>query len=140
MPTRDDQLWHRRLHALEFAREEHLHGDAVWRNWCQRFVRVALGADVGAPTARTAWLHLPPEDRHGVGGKHPPAGVPVYFRLNNLSWHAALSAGKGVIWSTDILRAGHVDKVTIPYLERRWGAVYLGWAESVNGRRVWPAG
>lgn len=137
--TSDEELSHRRQHANAFAREQHLHGGADWHNLCQKFVRTACGAGPGQPSAKAAWLHLPHEDKHGVGGKHPPLGVPVYFRLNTPFWHAALSAGKGYIWSTDILRRGHVDKVSIPYLEQRWHAEYLGWAEQINGRRVWPA-
>ena len=139
MLTYEQKLWQRRKQALEFARTEHLVGLPIWRNLCQRFVRIGLGAGPGEPTARAAWLHLPEADRHGVGGKHPPAGVPVYFRLPTPFGHAALSAGKGLVWSTDILRAGQVDKVSIAYLERRWNATYLGWAESINGRRVWPS-
>lgn len=135
----DHELSVRRQQAVHFAREQHLSGGAVWHNLCQKFVRTACGADPGAPSARSAWVHLPGGDKHGVGGKHPPAGVPVYFWLNTPFWHAALSAGKGYIWSTDILRRGHVDKVSIPYLEHRWNARYLGWAESVNQRRMWPS-
>jgi hypothetical protein len=138
-PSREE-CWARRKQALDFARSQHLDGADIWANLCQKFVRISLGAGPGEPSAHAAWVHLPEADRHGVGGKHPPAGVPVYFRLHTPFWHAALSAGKGLIWSTDILRRGHVDKVTIGYLERRWHADYLGWAESINGRRVWPAG
>jgi hypothetical protein len=133
-----EELWARRKHALEYAHDQHLHGSPIWAGLCQKAVRIALGAGPGAASARLAWLDLPDEDRHGVGGKHPPAGVPAYFRLDTPYWHVALSAGKGLIWSTDILRRGHWDKVSIPYLERRWHAHYLGWAESINGRRVWP--
>lgn len=138
MPT-NDELWHRRRHALDFAHDQHVNGSAAWHNLCQKFVRTACGAGPGEPSARAAWVHLPSGDRHGIGGKHPPAGVPVYFRLNTPFWHAALSAGKGYIWSTDILRRGHLDKVSIGYLEHRWNAHYLGWAETINDRRVWPA-
>lgn len=135
-----EELWHRRKSALEFALREHLDPSRDWENDCQMFVRMALGAPGGVEfaTARLAFLAIPLEDRHPVGGKHPPAGVPGYFRTRTRNWHVGLSAGKGEIWSTDILRRGHIDKVTIPYIERRWGAVYIGWPESINGRRVWP--
>jgi hypothetical protein len=137
--TRAD-LWARRKAALEFALHEHVQPSRDWTNDCQMGVRMALGAAGGIGSARLSWLALPAADRHGVGGKHPPAGVPVWFRLNTPFWHVALSAGKGLVWSTDILRHGRWDKVSIPYLERRWNADYLGWGESINGRRVWPAG
>lgn len=138
MPN-DAELWARRKAALEFALREHHAPTRWWENDCQMAVRMALGAQGGIASARLAYLALPAEDRHGAGGKHPPAGVPAWFRLNTPYWHVALSAGRGLIWSTDILRTGRWDKVSIPYLERRWNAHYLGWSESINGRRVWPA-
>lgn len=139
-PTRAD-LWARRKAGLEFAHREHVDPSRWWENDCQMFSRMALGAPGGLifDTAKKAFLQIPHADRHPVGGKHPPAGVPVYFRLPNPFWHAAISAGKGLIWSTDITRRGRIDKVSIGYLERRWGADYLGWTESINRRRVWPA-
>lgn len=129
----------RRLAALAFARTQHLTGAGGWRNLCQKFVRTALGAGPGAPSAKAAWQGL-----EGSGQRRkwnpqapPPAGVPVYFRLNTPYWHAALSAGGGNIWSTDIKRAGHVDKVSIRYLEQRWNADCVGWTTTINGVRVW---
>lgn len=134
------ELWARRKAALEFALREHRDPSRWWENDCQMFARTALGAPGGEifDTARKALGQIPPADLHPVGGKHPPAGVPAYFRTHTPFWHVAISAGKGLIWSTDILRRGRIDKVSIPYLEDRWGATYIHWTESINGRRVWP--
>jgi hypothetical protein len=129
----------RRRGALVYARLQHKQGGPVWHNLCQKFVRTALGAGPGSPSAKAAWQSLPQKRRRDTHTptRKPPAGVPVYFRMNTPYWHAALSAGRGYIWSTDILRPGRVDKVSIRYLERRWNAEYVGWATHINGRRVW---
>lgn len=128
-----------RMRAVSYALDQHRHGPGVWRNLCQKFTRTALEAGPGAPSARAAWQSL-----EGTGKRRrwnpehpPPMGVPVYFRLNTPFWHVALSAGKGYVWSTDILRPGHVDKVSIAYLERRWHAECLGWTTAINGKDVW---
>lgn len=136
MPTKE-QLRERRLRAVQFARREHERGPSIWRNLCQKFVRTSLGAPGGAASAKAAWQGLRDEQKRGPGNRKPPRGVPVYFRLDTPYWHAALSAGNGYIWSTDVIRTGRVDKVSITYLERRWDAEYLGWATHVNGVRVW---
>lgn len=132
-----EKLRKRRLRAVRRARREHQRGAPVWRNLCQKFVRTMIGAPGGAASAREAWLAYPDEQNRGPGNRRPPIGVPVYFRLDTPYWHAALSAGKGYIWSTDIIRKGRVDKVSIAYLEHRWNAEYLGWATHSNGVRVW---
>lgn len=131
------ELRERRRRAIQAARYEHEHGEPVWRNLCQKFTRSMLGAPGGAPSARVAWRELPASRRRDVGNRMPPAGVPVYFQMDTPYWHAALSAGRGFIWSTDIIRRGQVDKVSITYLERRWNATYVGWATEINGVRVW---
>lgn len=132
-----EELWARRKHGIEWVADQHRYGSPIWAGLCQKGVRIALGAEPGAPTAWAAWQDCPEEDRHPVGGKHPPAGVPAYYRVG--AWgHVGLSAGHGLIWSTDILRRGLWDKVSIPYIERRWGATYVGWTDTINGRRVWP--
>jgi len=131
------RLRKRRLAIVRRARRESLTGNAIWRSLCQKFVRTMCGAPGGAASARNAWQSYPPRQTREPGNRRPPMGVPVYFRLNTPYWHAAISAGAGYIWSTDIVRWGRVDKVSIDYLERRWNAEYLGWATHSNGVRVW---
>lgn len=127
-----------RRRAAQRARLESQQGAAVWHNLCQKGVRTMLGAPGGAASARIAWQSLSDRQKRGPGNRKPPVGVPVYFKLNTPYWHAALSAGRGYIWSTDIVRRGRWDKVSISYLERRWNAEYLGWATVINGKQVWP--
>lgn len=128
-----------RIGAARWARNQSMHGEAIWHNLCQKGTRTALGAPGGAVSAKAAWQSL-----KGTGKRRrwdpehpPPVGVPVYFRLDTPYWHAAISAGNGDIWSTDILRRGRYDKVSIGYLERRWHAKCLGWTTEINGKRVW---
>lgn len=131
-----DPYAERRLEAVRFARNEVLHGAPIWFELCQKFTRTASGDEVGgAKTAIAAWRGLDRAAQHS--GPRPPFGVPVYWAIGK-SGHAAVSAGKGYVYSTDIKRRGHVDKVSIDYICRHWGAHYLGWAETINGRRMWP--
>lgn len=125
----------RRLDAVAYARAQVLSGADHWYGLCQKFTRTACGAGPGAPSAISAWRNLPRSDKHS--GPRPPFGVPVYWSVGRYG-HAAVSAGHGYVYSTDIKRHGRVDKVSIDYICRRWNADYLGWAETINGRRMWP--
>ena len=77
--------------------------------------------------------------------KHPetnpariPRGVPIFWRGGRADHgHAAVSAGQGLMWSTDIKRAGDVDLAPIDDVRRLWGMELLGWTEDLNGVRVY---
>lgn len=138
MPTQKE-LQELRKGAVRWAVQQHKSGSAIWENLCQKGTRTSLKAPGGAASAKIAW-----ESLKGTGKrrrynpeKPPPLGVPVYFKMNTPYWHAAISAGKGYVWSTDILRRGKYDKVSIKYLEKRWNARCLGWTTEINGKRVW---
>lgn len=134
--ARREAMRARRKEALKFARNESKHGGPVWAGLCQKFTRTGLGAGPGAASAIIAWETADDADRYR-DDPTPPAGVPVYWRVGRYG-HAAISAGRGYCWSTDIKRRGHVDKVRIDALSARWGAEYLGWLAVINGERVWP--
>jgi hypothetical protein len=128
----------RRRTAVRLMRARHKEGSAIWFNLCQKAVRTALGAGPGAASAKRAWLDSDREDRRAYReDKPPPFGVPVYFKMNTPYWHVALSAGRGKVWTTDVVRRGRVDKVSIAYIERRWNARCIGWLTTINGRRIW---
>lgn len=127
--------------AVAFALKEHKTPSRVWQSpkgngLCLQFTRTALDVPAKAGSAIEAWSDVAAGDRHG--GQNPPPGVPVFWRIGRWG-HVAVSAGGGYVWSTDILRKGKVDKVSIAYLSNRWGATYLGWAETLNGKRVYTA-
>lgn len=109
----------------------------LWRGLCLMFVRSMLDVDYKHPSAIEAWRAIPPLQRHEED-TDPPPGVPLFWAGGRYG-HVALSAGKrGYCWSTDIKRVGKVDRVPIDLIRARWGLDYLGWAESINGVRVYP--
>lgn len=127
--------------AVAAALREHKSPSRVWlsaqgNGLCLQYTREMLGVPAKYASAIIAWTHVAKADRHG--GAEPPPGVPVFWRVGRWG-HVALSAGGGYVWSTDILRKGKVDKVRISYLSRKWGADYLGWGETLNGKRVYTA-
>lgn len=111
-------------------------GVSGYEGLCLRFVRNCHNVAARDASARIAWSRTPVDERHG--GLTPPPGVPVYWEIEPHG-HVALSAGGGWCISTDILRRGKADRVRIATISSRWGARYLGWAETVNGARVWVA-
>lgn len=119
--------------ALDEAARYALRGDGGWEGLCLKWVRSCFDIPARYPSAIVAWNHVAREDRHG--GKRPPAGVPVFWAIGKYG-HIALSDGDGRVWSTDIRRRGKVDRVTIDYVNNHWGARYLGWSETLNGKRV----
>lgn len=98
-----------------------------WRGMCLMFVRLCWGiAPVGLLDANAAWTDCV-ERNHDVRAGYPPAGAPVYWRIGRHG-HAALSAGGGMVYSTDILKTGHVALVSLGTIAARWGAQYRGWS------------
>jgi len=120
--------------AVARAAAEHVHPTRDWTRDCQMFVRTRYGVGPGSATARLGWLSA--ENKHT--SYPPPAAVPVYFWMNNIFWHATITADHSAnVWSNDILRRGKIDKVGIGFIESRWGARYLGWTEEINGVQVY---
>lgn len=119
--------------AVAYALKLRAAGRAIWDHLCLKFVRTCLGVPPRYSSARVAWSHVAKSDRHG--GSTPPPGVPVFWSPN----HVALSVGGGYVESTDILREGLIDRVSIDYITRHWGLRYLGWTETLNGKRVYTA-
>lgn len=118
-------------YALNVARSD----VGGFRGLCLRFTRLCFNIDAKYDSARSAWEHTPEGDRHELDPE-PPPGVPVYWKIGQY-WHVATSVGGGWVVSTDILRTGMADRVRISTITRGWGATYLGWAETLNGVRVW---
>src|SRR5690606_3445553 len=71
------------------------------------------------------------------GGK-APRGAPVYWTGGSRGYgHIALGLGKGYCLSTDAGGSGRVAKIKIDKLTAWWGHHFQGWAEDVNGVRVY---
>ena len=117
--------------ATRFAAQQRDKRTEDWTRMCQNFVRTSLDVPAYYGSARKAW-----DARVRPHGGTPPPAVPVYFRTRSKWWHVALSAGGGYVWSTDALRTGHVDKISIKALAAKWNAPYLGWDEYCNRQRI----
>jgi hypothetical protein len=109
-------------------------GDPAWRGLCLKRARTLLGVPAKYPSAIVAWRHVKKADRHT--SSTPPPGVPVFWSIGKYG-HVAVSDGDGKCFSTDIKRRGRLDLVPISLIGARWGATYLGWAETLNGVRVY---
>lgn len=105
--------------------------------WCLLSVRTWLGIRSKYKSAKEAWLNTPAEDKHTDPDSTPPAGAAIYWSIGK-NWHIAMSDGDGYCISTDIKRRGKADRVKISRIHAQWGATYLGWAESLNGVRLFP--
>jgi hypothetical protein len=99
---------------------------------CLQFTRQCFAVDSYYYSAIDAWnAAIWPHP----GDRHPPPAVPVYFLSASVYDHVAFNvdAGSEVVstWSDDI---NHYDGLEA--MERAYGP-YLGWAEDINGVRVW---
>lgn len=112
-----------------------------WSGQGLKFVRTMLDVEppaspVSAKAAleRTMW-----DDRHYESV--PPPGVPFYFEVGR-NWHVVLversgsTVDKTLVWSTDILRPGRPDLVSIGYIRRNWQAKPQCWVEVLLGARI----
>jgi TP901 family phage tail tape measure protein len=110
-------------------------GDSGWYALCQKFVRMALGAGPGFPSAISAWQGA--RYKHGINNPtQVPAGVPVYWSGGQYG-HVALSTGGGRIISTDFPNTGRIGAGTIAGLTSAWHKPLLGWTEDINGKRIY---
>lgn len=126
MPTAGELVSCARSHAER--------GTSWGVGYCLKFSRTCAGAPAGVPDATAAWRQA--RHRHSAGT--PPRGALVFWTGGSRGHgHVAISDGAGYVWSTDIRRAGKVDRVSLGYLAAKWPSLrYAGWAEDVNGVRV----
>lgn len=126
----------RRAAARAWMRKESKTPTRDRLNECLRTVRIALGIGSGADWAIHAWNQAKGY-RHSI--KIPEAGTPYFFLGAGKFGHIVLvdTPGKTInsttCWSTDILRKGDVDLVTIGYIKKHWGMKGLGWSTRLNG-------
>lgn len=121
--------------AIAFARRT----KTFEEGFCLVFVRNAFGVDALFPSAAAAW--------RGASFKHPvtsgmqvPRGAPVYWTGGSKGFgHIAIGTGNGRCWSSDAGGPGRTAKVSIDELTDRFNIDFQGWAEDVNGVRVFDA-
>lgn len=107
------------------------HPTPGWKGQCLRFCRTMYGIPMVYGSAIQAWSNAKFKHTGGV----PPRGSFIFWRIGQYG-HIAISDGNGYCISTDINGAGTVGRVTISTIKSRWGAIYLGWTEDVNGVRL----
>lgn len=122
--------------AIAFARKT----KTFEPGFCLRFVRTAYGVDARFLSASEAWRNA--NFKHSVkSGMQVPRGAPVYWTGGSQGFgHIAIATGNGRCWSSDAGGSGLTGKVSIDELTKRWGINFEGWAEDVNGVRVYDAG
>jgi len=119
--------------AVAYARGQHNNPSLYVRqgNHCQQFVRSCVGASAWAPSAIAAWHAIPAAHRHSGA---PRAGSVAYFDRPGIPdhrefGHTVFVVEKGMTWSTDALRYGHVDLVPYTWFAAHWNMRYLGWID-----------
>lgn len=118
--------------AIAAAAAESAHPTQDLTDDCLIAVRTFLRVPRLFGTARAAWSHIQPARRHAH--TVPPPGSPCFFQTGNAAWHVTLADwDPWWVWSTDILRAGRVDRVPKSKIQRDWAAAWLGWTDTLNG-------
>ena len=123
--------------AVTAARRQVEHPSQNWLGWCLKFCRLCWGLPLlGIPNANAGWagaVRRRTTVRHG----YPPPGALVFWAVGKFG-HIALSAGGGLVYSNDILRAGKIDLVSIGKITSGWKAIYRGWTSDYCGAATLP--
>jgi hypothetical protein len=119
--------------AVDFAAAQAANATRDWTGICLIFTRTCFNVGPANPDATSGWKAA--KFKHGTAGT-PPLGVPVWW-TGGRHGHVAISTGDGNCFSSDIKRKGKIDKVPISLITRRWGFLYRGWTEDINGVRIW---
>lgn len=123
--------------AIAWGKNEIKNPSRNWNALCLMFVRRCFNVAAKYPDARTAWANA--KKKHKTSDPSSiPSGVPVFFDTTSKWDHIVLSIGGGKCISTDALRKGKPDIVSIASLAKSWGPL-LGWSEDVNGVTVYKA-
>ncbi|WP_433014092.1 hypothetical protein [Kribbella sp. CA-294648] len=122
--------------AVDFAAGQVANPSRNWTGICLIFVRNCFNVGPVNPDAHAGYRAA--KFKHGSAGT-PPLGVPVWW-TGGRHGHVAISTGDGNCFSSDIKRPGKIDKVPISLITRRWGMLYKGWTEDINGVRIWRPG
>jgi hypothetical protein len=106
---------------------------------CLVFVRSCYGVGAHYRSAAEAW-HGAKKKHRQTDGDRVPRGVPFFWTGGSQGFgHVVLSAGGGMCWSNDVRVSGGIHLVSINEITRAWGQTPQGWAEDLNGLRVWEA-
>lgn len=126
------------------ARAQGWVGDAYPMGWCQRWVVAEIFGTGGvgdwdhdgAADAEDGWRQANAKVSAAqiTSLDRVPAGVACYWTGGAHDYgHAAVSAGNGYIYSTDLPYTGKVGKVPITTPHTKWGLTFAGYATVMNG-------
>jgi hypothetical protein len=123
--------------VMAFCRAEHESPTQDWEGYCLRFTRLAFDRGPFYLSASDAWRGA--DHKHLTeDGLKVPRGTPVFWLGGSKGYgHVAVSAGKGLCWSTDWGGAGQVNLARINDITKQWRLDLVGWTEDLNGGLVW---
>lgn len=114
--------------AIAWARLQQQSGSSGWYRQCLAFTALAYGWHVsGVSYAIDAYRTLPAQYRHD-GDRNPPPGSLLFWDTGSRAGHVAVYVGSGMIATTDAPTRGKIGLIPAEYIERQWGARYVGWA------------
>lgn len=116
--------------AIAKSEEIRLSQALDWAGLCERLVRTSYGENTTVyPSASAHWKAIPAKYKHT--GKPLRGGIAFWLNKSGTGFgHVALCVNDiGSINSNDIIKHGRVDRVDYQVIEKRWGLVYVGWAD-----------
>lgn len=128
-------------HLIAWEQEQVAHGPAVWQGLCMKHARSAWGLPVQAPSAKAfyEWVKAHHPNRlHHTDYREVPGGA-IVLDPNLSKWgHAWIAApAKGVGWSSDYKRRGHIDRVPLHLPAWRHGDTKVWWT-NISQQGVLP--
>jgi hypothetical protein len=124
-----------RTFAQAKAFAEHQHAQPIATGWfdkCQVFSRQCVGAPSFGGSARLAFEGTPASHKH-TSSPPPPGSIAYYGKPGVGDGHAVFVVEGGLVWSTDILHHGGVDKVRWDVFPKGkpkgWSLPYRGWID-----------
>lgn len=130
-----------RTSTAAIAKAKEWVGKSYPAGWCQKWVVAEIFGTGGvgdfdgdrAADAEDGWKAAAARGRvvkaSEIGSYDDiPAGVALYWAGGSRdNGHAAVSAGDGYTYSTDLPTSGRVGRVKISEIARRWGMLFLGY-------------
>lgn len=124
--------------AMQWYQHESAHPSQSWLNMCQSSVRHAWGLPGGFSSAWAQWLGADDDDKHPGGNPNDaPLGAALCYKGSSPYGHIVTKARpftnhNPAVWSNDLVRSGHLDKVAPTAAVTKWGQKYLGYLTAVN--------
>lgn len=118
--------------AVTAARLEVRHPSQNWTGYCLKFVRTMRNVQLKYSDANESWAHSPVKHYNN----HPPKGVPFYYSVGTHG-HVVMADENGYCFSTDVLREGKVDRISLGAPVNSWNAKGRGWSPYLNGKLVY---